>query len=129
MASRRGSYRQRLGWRREADARGFLERAGLVTIASNYRCRGGEIDLVMRDRDTIVSVEVRFRSASAFGGAIVSIDERKQRRWVLATRVFLTERPDLAAYCVRFDAVGIQKNASGQTELEWLRDVLRLSDD
>ena len=50
-------------------AAAFLERQGLTLLARNYRCRFGEIDLVMRDGDSVVFVEVRLRRSSAFGGA------------------------------------------------------------
>ena len=61
----------------ERDAERFLLSQGLVLLARNFLTRSGEIDLVMRDQDLIVFVEVRFRNASRFGTAIHSIDRRK----------------------------------------------------
>ena len=123
MAGIRGSLRQRLGWRRESDALRFLQRQGLLPIERNFHCRGGEIDLVMRDGDVLVSIEVRYRASRGHGGAIGSIDGRKCRRWMLATRVFLAARPEFADYCVRFDVVAF--DGEDRREITWLRDVLR----
>jgi len=64
----------------EALAARFLAARGLTIIARNYRCRGGDIDLIARDRDTLVFVEVRLRSGDAFGGARASITAAKRRR-------------------------------------------------
>ena len=61
----------------ERDAERFLLSQGLVLLARNFLTRSGEIDLVMRDQDLIVFVEVRFRNASRFGAAIHSINRRK----------------------------------------------------
>ncbi|MDE1989626.1 MAG: YraN family protein [Betaproteobacteria bacterium] len=100
----------------------FLEQRGLRIIARNYRCRRGEVDLVARDRDTLVFVEVRWRSGNRFGGAAESIDARKQRRLVAAARHYLAVfRVTLAC---RFDAILIE-GGTGET-LEWLRDIFCL---
>jgi putative endonuclease len=58
----------------------FLEARGLAVVKRNYRCRGGEIDLIAGDGTTLVFVEVRLRSSSAFGGAGASMTAAKRRR-------------------------------------------------
>ena len=78
-----------LGARAEAVARVHLQRHGLALLQSNYSCRWGEIDLIMRHADAIVFVEVRYRSHSQFGGGLASIDQRKQRKLVRTARHFL----------------------------------------
>ena len=60
----------------------YLSRAGLKLIEKNYRCKLGEVDLVMRDRNTVVFIEVRYRKDLRFGGAIYSIDRKKQRKLI-----------------------------------------------
>jgi putative endonuclease len=104
----------------EALAARFLESQGLSVVARNYRCRGGEIDLVARDGSTLVFVEVRLRSGTAFGGAAASITAAKRRRLALAARHYLgrakTEPP------CRFDAILLDGLALER--IEWLRDVL-----
>ena len=91
---------------------------GLLLLARNYRTPGrggGEIDLVMRERDgTLVFVEVRQRAWSSFGGAAASVGGVKQRRIVFAARHYLLRFP--APPPCRFDVVGVQG-----ARLEWLR--------
>ena len=70
----------------EALAAEYLSARGLAIVARNYRCRGGEIDLIARDGDTLVFVEVRLRSSTAFGGAAAGITAAKRRRIALAAR-------------------------------------------
>ena len=98
----------------EARAEAYLAAQGLACIARNYRCRLGEIDLVMRDGRTVVFVEVRARASSAYGGAAASITDAKRRRVLAAARHWLAGRSPLPA--CRFDAVLLEGN-----ELRWLR--------
>lgn len=70
-----------------------LRGQGLRLLARNWRCKGGELDLVMLDADTVVFVEVRYRLHAGFGGALGSIDGRKQKRLTLAANLFLQSEP------------------------------------
>lgn len=99
----------------ETQAAAYLEGCGLHLIARNFRVRGGEIDLIMRDHATLVFVEVRQRKRSGFGGAGASITAAKRRRIVLAARHWLAWRGDCAC---RFDCVLIN-----DARIEWLRDA------
>ncbi|HWU68840.1 MAG TPA: YraN family protein [Stenotrophobium sp.] len=94
-----------------------LQAQGLKLLARNWRCAGGELDLVMRDRDTLVIAEVRKRSSTAFGGAAASVDARKQARIVHATRLFLAAHRDHAQDAVRFDVVALDAGDN----IQWLR--------
>jgi len=104
---------------REAEHRAmrFLQTQSLRTVARNHRCRGGEIDLVMRDADVLVFVEVRLRRSRHYGGALASVDTRKQRRLIIAAQHYLQNHP-WPGPC-RFDVVGID----AQGECEWVRDA------
>ena len=110
----------------EAAARAFLVGAGLRWIESNYRTPGrggGEIDLVMRTRDeTLVFVEVRYRSTATHGGAGASISASKQRRIIFAATHYLM-RFASAPPC-RFDVVLVQgtfaDEKSFKAVVEWL---------
>ena len=97
----------------------FLAKRGVEIIARNYRCRGGEIDLIARDRDMLVFVEVRLRSNAAFGGAAASITAAKRRRLARAAGHYLAklgrEPP------CRFDAILL--DALEPDRIEWLVDV------
>jgi putative endonuclease len=109
----------------ETAALAHLRRAGLVPVARNVRYKGGELDLVMRDGDTTVFVEVRYRATADFGGGAASVDLRKRRKLVLAAQLFLQSHPTLAQRPCRFDVI----DASGDPpRLDWLRDAFRLED-
>jgi putative endonuclease len=109
--------KQQDGTEAELSALRFLQDRSLRPVRRNYRCRGGEIDLVMRDADVLVFVEVRLRRNRAFGGALASVDGRKQRRLILAAQHYLQSH-SWAGPC-RFDVVGI--DARG--ECEWVRNA------
>ena len=100
----------------EARAQHHLEQQGLKLVTRNWRCPGGELDLVMRDRDTLVLVEVRKRSRSDYGDAFASVHGRKRGRLIHAARMFLAEHPQYGKSPVRFDVVAID----GSDAVEWL---------
>jgi putative endonuclease len=114
------SSRQQRGEDAERAAERWLNRQGLTTVTRNWRCRMGEIDLVMLDTHTLVFVEVRFRSASQHGGAVGSVDQRKQRRLVAAARHYLRLRPDAAQRPCRFDVIALQPDADGALQFDWI---------
>jgi putative endonuclease len=103
----------------ENRALAFLQRHGLRLVERNWRCRGGELDLVMRDGDDWVFVEVRHRSSESFGGAAASITPAKCRRLTLAATLYLQSRGLDQAGC-RFDAV----LSRGDGTLTWLKNIL-----
>ncbi|WP_409309207.1 YraN family protein [Pectobacterium sp. B1J-3] len=84
--------RRAAGAHYEQLARRYLERAGLHFIAANATFRGGEIDLIMRDQQTWVFVEVRYRCNADFGGAAASVTRRKQQRLLHAASVWLARQ-------------------------------------
>ena len=121
MADAKKATTKRVGDAGEALALAHLERQGLTLVQRNYRvaagphARGGEVDLILRERDgTLVFVEVRTRSSGAFGGAAASIGTSKQRRLVFAAQHFLRRYSTLPP--CRFDVVAIQGEG-----VEWLR--------
>ncbi|RLM31762.1 YraN family protein [Brenneria salicis ATCC 15712 = DSM 30166] len=96
------------GARYEQQARRYLERAGLIFMAENVTLRGGELDLVMRDQQTWVFVEVRYRRNADFGGAAASVTLRKQRRLLHAAAVWLAQRgASFDTVDCRFDVLAI----------------------
>lgn len=107
----------RQGVREEALACSYLEARGLTLLEKNFRVKGGELDLVMRDGDTLVIVEVRKRSNRFFGTAAESVDGRKQARIVHAAACLLARRPTLARMPVRFDVAAI----GGDDAIDWIR--------
>ena len=110
--------KQWLGLEGEQRAERFLRAQGLALVARNYRCRHGEIDLVMRQGGTLVFVEVRRRSGTGFGGAAASVDLRKQKRLIAAARHYLAGLGGEPPPC-RFDVVAIE----GAGAPQWLPDA------
>lgn len=103
----------------ERVAAAYLRGRGLRLVTRNFRCRVGEIDLIMHDGDTLVFVEVRQRSSDAFGGAAASITATKRRRLLAAAHVYLSRSLRLPP--CRFDAVLL----AGSGEPDWIRDAFR----
>ncbi|HEV59188.1 MAG TPA: YraN family protein, partial [Phycisphaerales bacterium] len=86
-------------------------------ITANYRCRRGEIDLVMRDGATLVFVEVRLRRNPRYGGAAASIDYRKQQKLVATAQHYLLAHPHDGP--ARFDVVAM----AGGSSIDWIRNA------
>ena len=105
----------------------FLQHQRLRFVARNVVCRGGEIDLVMRDRDgTLVFVEVRARAQRRYGGAVASVGWHKRQRLLRAAQYFLAARVahrNAPLPACRFDVVAFEAG-----RLVWLRDAFRADD-
>lgn len=114
--------RQAIGAGFEAYARSQLEAAGLRFVAANVRYRLGELDLVMRDGEAVVFVEVRYRRGAGFGGSVSSVDATKQRKLVLAAQCFLAAHPALANCPCRFDVVAVE-GGSDASRIDWIRNA------
>ena len=113
----------RKGLRFEDRARSYLHTQGLQFVESNYRCRYGEIDLIMRDADALCFIEVRFRKSLDYGGASASITPAKQRRIVKSALFYLGGRPRALQQALRFDALLIQQQNNGKFEFNWIRNA------
>lgn len=110
----------------EALALRYLQQQGLDPVERNFRCRLGEIDLIMLDADCLVFVEVRYRSGKRLVPAAETVDFVKQRKLGRAAEIYLSNRPGLANRRARFDVVGIDRDRGGTTRIEWLRDAFSL---
>jgi putative endonuclease len=119
--------RKEAGEAGERIALAHLQSQGLELVERNYRCRGGEIDLIMWERKTLVLVEVRMRSGEAFGGAAASVDARKQKSIILASRHLMMMRPQLLRACARFDVVALDDTSGRPETIHWLKDAFRLA--
>lgn len=113
---------QSIGSKAENDARKYLESHGLRLLAQNWLCRRGELDLVMLDGDTVVFVEVRFRRHVAWGGALESVDARKQARLAAAANAFLQQQPHWSRHPCRFDVIAVQSGNPSQS-LDWIKNA------
>ena len=128
MAADAGSDRRIRGARAEAAARAELEAAGLRTLATNVGYRGGELDLVMREPgrtgDTLVFVEVRYRTLGSFGSGADSIDWKKRRRLVRAAEAWLQRHPRHRDRSCRFDVVDAHGDPDAPA-LRWITSAFR----
>ncbi|MBC3833439.1 YraN family protein [Undibacterium amnicola] len=109
--------KQRIGDAAEQQALLHLQTQGLQLVQRSFLCKGGEIDLIMRDGRHLVFVEVRKRSSKKFGGALASVTSSKQKRLVHAAQVYLQNMKPVPA--CRFDLVAIEGE-----ELIWLKNVI-----
>lgn len=111
------SQKQEQGRQWENTAQLYLQRHGLVLIEANFRCKLGEIDLIMREGSTLVFVEVRQRAAGAQVGAAASIGPAKVRRIVRAAQVYLQRCPRTPP--CRIDVIAIDGE-----RIEWLKNAI-----
>jgi putative endonuclease len=102
----------------EERAAQYLAERGLRLVGRNFRVRGGEIDLICRDGEAVVFVEVRQRGRADFGGAAASITAAKQAKVIMAARHWLARNARYNDCPCRFDCVLIDGE-----QIEWLRDA------
>ncbi len=109
----RGSRKAAVGRAGEEAAAAYLAEAGLIVERRNWRCRSGELDLIARDGDIVVFVEVRSRTgASRFGTAIEAVTPRKCRQVRGLAEIYLRTQA-AAADTVRFDVVAVTFRSDG----------------
>jgi len=101
----------------EEQALAYLQDNGLTLVERNFRCKTGEIDLIMLDRGSLVFVEVRKRSNAFFGGAAASVTASKQAKLISAAQVFLM-RYAKSPSC-RFDVLAIEGE-----KIDWLKNAI-----
>ena len=114
--------KQRAGDAAEDAAAKHLAAAGCRIVARNARYRDGEVDLVARERDVLVFVEVRMRGSLRFGGAAVSVNSLKQKRIARAAQHWLLGEYGERWPTCRFDVVTVD----GSGTIEWIRDAFRM---
>jgi len=101
----------------EEQAHNFLVNKGLTPVCRNYRCKQGELDLIMTDQQTLVIIEVRFRKTDQYGSAAETVTRAKQSRIIAATHIYLSSHK--ADRPVRFDVIAI----SGNGNVEWIQNA------
>lgn len=102
----------------ELQALKFLEKQGLNFVEANYHCKAGEIDLILRDKEALVFVEVRFRKSSLFGGALESINTSKQNKVRRSAEYWLQEKKLLEKVAVRFDVIALSNQ-----DCQWIQNA------
>ena len=113
--------KQQSGTDAEQQALDFLLKQKLKLIDRNYRCRLGELDLIMQHAETVVIVEVRYRQSERFGGALKSITPRKQSRIIAATQYYLSQHN--INPIIRFDVIAI----NARHDINWIKNAFQTS--
>lgn len=111
-----------IGTHYETQARLYLEKHGLVFLSANFRCRHGEIDLIMREDQQWVFIEVRYRRQTHFGDGIASITHHKKQRLHRAALVYLMQRKRLYKVPVRFDIISIDS----KQQFTWIKNAFEV---
>ena len=99
----------------------YLQQQGLQLIQQNFQCKAGEIDLVMRDHDCLVFVEVKYRASSAFGGALAAVTQAKQQKLLRASRWYLQQHNATTSAC-RLDVLAIEGQPPYQ--YNWIKNAI-----
>lgn len=116
---------QSVGRDTERLAEAHLTSRGLQTVTRNYRCRRGEIDLIMLDGPTLVFVEVRYRKANCYASAAATVNLRKQQKLTNAAAMFLARHPLFSDHPARFDIVGLDGPNTANFTIQWHKDAFR----
>ena len=113
----------------ETMATRYLQQQGLKLLSRNFHSHRGEIDLVMRDRKTLVFIEVKFRKNNHFGSAADSVTWKKQQHLIQAAQRYLQSNQMLNNLSCRFDVVAITGNAaSGNSpKIDWIKNAFLIT--
>jgi putative endonuclease len=99
-----------------------LQANNLVILHRNFRCKVGEIDIIARDKNCVIFVEVRYRRNDAFGNAAESVTRAKQQKIIRTARFYLQTRTGAQDIECRFDVVAISP-AIDTPRIEWIKDA------
>lgn len=110
-----------LGVPYEQLAEQFLQQQGLQSLTNNFRCKLGEIDLIMRDGATLVFIEVKYRASNTFGGAMAAVSQRQQQKLLRTAQLYL-QRSNYQGPC-RFDVVAI--SGHDPYDFNWMKSAIQ----
>jgi len=102
----------------ESLAEDFLKAHKVKILEKNFSCRSGEIDLIVKDKDTLVFVEVRYRKSTNFGQPFETVTKTKQNKIIRSAQTYLQKHPKAANKACRFDVISIQ-----QGEIDWIKNA------
>jgi len=118
--------RHQLGRNSEQLASQYLQKNGYEIIQQNYRTRQGEIDIIARDNNTIVFVEVKARTSTNYGHAVQALTRKQQIRLSKTALIYLYKNK-LLNQKVRFDVVAIQKNLQNSFDIRLIKNAFEFS--
>lgn len=114
---------QTIGFAAEEQAKNYLSTQGLVWVVSNYRCKLGEIDLIMRDQSYLVFIEVRSRTSSSHGGALESVTHSKRQKLIKTALFYLQTNKLLDKQACRFDVLSMD---GVPLQMAWIKNAFGL---
>lgn len=114
--------KREFGSQLETFAKTILLKEGCKIVQLNYQCRLGEIDIIIKDGNTLVFVEVRYRKHAMFGGAVASVDYRKQQKLIKAAQQYLVENKLTNNTICRFDVFAVE-GPIDRLEYEWIKNA------
>ena len=118
-----GFNTRKVGYKAEEEAAEYLENRGYQILTKSFTIRGGEIDLVAREKNVLVFVEVKMRSSTAFGSALESITPWKLQA-LQKTALFYIRRIEWGDRPYRFDLVTMEKNPDGTFEFGLMKNII-----
>ena|SRR6185312_16143384 len=116
-------FSQKIGKQAEDFACHYLQAVGLKLITRNFRCRTGEIDLIMQDKKELVFVEVRYRCREDFGEPAETITLRKQHKLFQAASYYLQQNQLTNRVACRFDVLALTAPLTFE-RVQWIQNVL-----
>jgi len=117
--NQKGQYAENL-------ALNYLQKKGLIQLQKNFSCRHGEIDLIMRDNEFIVFIEVRYRNKTQFGHPLETINYAKQKKIIKTIHYFLIKNPQYNQLACRIDAVAIHSQCqSSGDHIDWIQNAIQ----
>lgn len=108
----------------ENEARIYLEKQGLTLIQQNYKIKGGEIDLIMQDREYTVFVEVKYRQSNTYGDIADLVSPQKRQRLIRTAKYFLLEKNAYETAYGRFDIIGFF--AETKPRITWIKNAFEV---
>lgn len=117
-------FRKQLGNDSETIAQQYLEQRGYMLIQANFRCKTGEVDLIMQKENLLVFVEVRSKSSSRYGEPLETVDKTKQDKIRKAAGYYLYTHPKMAEHYCRFDVVSVLWQ-NDRPQITWLADAFQ----
>ena len=106
----------------EDAAKRLTETAGFKTLAQNYRCRGGELDIICSRKNSLCFIEVKYRKSNSHGHALEKVTRSKQQRILLAAKTYLNENKQYQNHAIRFDVIAIT-SLQNELQFDWIENA------
>ena len=114
--------KREFGEQLENFAQATLKKSGCKIVETNYLCKLGEIDIIIKDQNTLAFVEVRYRKNANFGGALESVDYKKQQKIIKAAQLYLIQKKQSNAIACRFDVFAIE-GPLNRLDYQWIKNA------